>query len=359
MSSNLQSKVSLCLTKNLPFVIYSLPNSPQVELLMQRTNETNLAQNISLDKLDGFLIAPFSFKQQSDLHFVQPEIYSADLKNDEHILDLLHELKSNDYQSNFSNLEQVSKSDYVAIIEKAIQSLHEHSLPKIVVSRTQLTQSVKKTTAQVFEEMLQKYSGAFRYLLYLPSYGVWMGATPEQFIQVNGNEGSTMALAGTKKDHSTEWTKKEQGEHQIVTDHIQHVLNKNSIPYITHETTTLDTGAVQHLCTKIELTDVQPGILNFDVLNQLHPTPAVCGNPVDRAQQLISELESHSRELYCGFLGPINKLQMNLFVNLRCMKFVNNAYQLFLGGGITKDSIPEHEWNETALKAITLQSILG
>jgi isochorismate synthase len=47
-----------------------------------------------------------------------------------------------------------------------------------------------------------------------------------------------------------------------------------------------------------------------------------------------------------------------LFVNLRCMEITTSTYSIFVGAGITKDSIPVNEWKELQNKSETLSSIL-
>jgi isochorismate synthase len=63
--------------------------------------------------------------------------------------------------------------------------------------------------------------------------------------------------------------------------------------------------------------------------------------------------------LYAGFIGKIgNKAPTELLVMLRCMQFTPSAALLYLGGGLTPDSNPQEEWNETEAKAQTLLSVL-
>jgi len=91
----------------------------------------------------------------------------------------------------------------------------------------------------------------------------------------------------------------------------------------------------------------------------LHPTPAVAGQPKEDAIRFIKELEPHDREYYTGFLGPINKdREIDLFVNLRCAKITPTSLSLYVGGGITLDSDPADEWDETRWKAESLLKIL-
>ena len=76
--------------------------------------------------------------------------------------------------------------------------------------------------------------------------------------------------------------------------------------------------------------------------------------------ELIKQLEPHDRVYYTGFLGPLSSAgEIDLFVNLRCMKLTPNYISLYVGGGITLESDAAEEWNETRLKALSLLKIMG
>ena len=95
-----------------------------------------------------------------------------------------------------------------------------------------------------------------------------------------------------------------------------------------------------------------------DLIRKLHPTPAVCGLPRDKAKEFIIKNENYNREFYTGFLGEITNTDSSLFVNLRCMKLEENIANIYVGGGITKDSNSKQEWLETVSKTQTMKSVL-
>ncbi len=91
----------------------------------------------------------------------------------------------------------------------------------------------------------------------------------------------------------------------------------------------------------------------------MHPTPAVAGYPKQKAIDFILENENYNREFYTGYFGFINKDKSSkLFVNLRCMQIEKKKLSVYVGGGITKDSNPLNEWQETEDKSKTLLSVL-
>ena len=100
-----------------------------------------------------------------------------------------------------------------------------------------------------------------------------------------------------------------------------------------------------------------------EVIRLLHPTPAVCGLPKEKSKSFILEKEGYNRKYYTGFLGELNIAQdadvvSNIYVNLRCMEIVDDIARIYVGGGITKDSIAEKEWEETVRKTETIKKVL-
>jgi len=117
-------------------------------------------------------------------------------------------------------------------------------------------------------------------------------------------------------------------------------------------TETVKAGSLVHLRTQIKGDIEKEGLRSL--VNLLHPTPAVCGMPKEKAKQFILENENYNRSYYTGYLGELNMTEnknSHLFVNLRCMEIKNNIAEIYIGGGITKESNPEKEWEETVAKS--------
>ena len=101
---------------------------------------------------------------------------------------------------------------------------------------------------------------------------------------------------------------------------------------------------------KFNLNGTSPLTLAFEI----HPTPAVCGVPTIEALKKIKHIELHDRALYAGIIGVVDEENANLYVNLRCAQFTQGKAHLYVGGGLTSQSDPEAEWEETERKALTL-----
>jgi len=118
-------------------------------------------------------------------------------------------------------------------------------------------------------------------------------------------------------------------------------------------------GNLVHLRTDFSMALEQINGHLWELVSALHPTPAVAGQPKEDAIHFIKELEPHDRMYYTGYLGPVSfDREINLFVNLRCMKIDPAGISLFAGGGITLDSDPSDEWDETRWKAESLLKIM-
>lgn len=230
-----------------------------------------------------------------------------------------------------------------------------------------------------FDKLCKAYPTAFISAVSLPHLGVvWMGASPETLVSQN-SKGifRTMALAGTQSAYDADgnlikpsealWRQKEIEEQSFVTRYIINCLKKIRVREFEEEgPKTVIAGNLMHLRTDIIIDTVE---INFPqlatvMLDLLHPTSAVCGMPKEPATDFILKNEGYDREFYSGFLGPINmqnnnsEAESHIFVNLRTMKLQNGIATLYAGCGITADSNPEKEWNETEMKTQTLGRVI-
>ena len=186
-----------------------------------------------------------------------------------------------------------------------------------------------------------------------------MGATPEQLVKINQSQFETVALAGTQLySENVIWATKEIEEQQFVTDYIVTKVKDKVNNLIVSDAKTVKAGNLAHLKSFISgelTTDFQAN----DLIKALHPTPAVCGLPKEKAIDFILKNEDYNRKYYAGFLGEFNKNnQTDLFVNLRCLEVENDVVNIYVGCGITKDSNPEKEFIETENKSMTMRNVL-
>lgn len=207
-----------------------------------------------------------------------------------------------------------------------------------------------------------EHPDTFRYICNTHEYGLWFGCTPELIMDVTGNKVRTMALAGTRTTRESEdnqrWDDKNVNEHGFVLNHILNVLTKHKLSVRVYEAENLQFGAIEHLMHRIE--GVGESRIEVEkLLNDLTPTPAICGTPIECALSHISRYEKHKRLLYGGEVGIDEDNRQIYFANLRCACYLGGGeYALYVGGGLTSESDAETEWLETENKASSLLKIL-
>ncbi len=359
---------------NLPFVAYRKPNSEEVNAMLQNNDQLDKVSDYSES---GFVFAPFDDREDA---IIIPSDNAEVLNHTFNVISYECE------KSHKENSSIQSKEFHINLVQKGIDSINSNHLVKVVLSRAETVELSETRPIHLFNRLLQTYLTAFVYCWYHPKVGLWLGASPETLLRVEGNRYETMALAGTQLDNGNldmVWRDKEKEEQQLVTNYIVSSLQSSagSQNINVSEVKTVKAGNLLHLQTNIT------GTLNFATLNfknfltSLHPTPAICGIPRDRAKQFILKNENYNREFYSGFLGELNfplkkmrsansrnvenqayasiKKVSNIYVNLRCVKLRNNEAMIYVGGGITKDSNPENEWVETVNKTNTIKKVLS
>ncbi|MGB6153846.1 MAG: chorismate-binding protein [Pricia sp.] len=354
--------------KKLPFVLYRKPKTDRVKAIFQNDDKLHTLKSYSET---GFIFAPFDAKRQTVL--LHPDEIS-EIAVDE----LIIAVSTADMSPPAS--EQADKRLHLQLIANAIDEIEKGNFEKVVLSRRKDI-PLKVRPIDLFKKLLAQYQQAFCYLWYHPKVGLWLGATPEILLMLKNRQLVTMSLAGTQPFAGTEhpeWGRKEREEQQLVTDYIINALKGRVERIEKTDTETLRAGNLLHLRTKITGLVIENNLR--DIVEALHPTPAVCGMPKGRALNFIFENENYNREYYTGFLGELNlksekqrsprrKNQENqayraisntttLYVNLRCMQLKDNKALLYVGGGITIGSDPEKEWEETVAKSKTMSSIL-
>jgi isochorismate synthase len=262
-----------------------------------------------------------------------------------------------------------TEDEYTSLVRKTVDFIREASIAKVVVSRTTRQPLPERFDAvNAFLELAVRYPTAFVSLVAIPGIGTWLGASPEVLLTLDGEGLTTMALAGTQRRPedrplaAVEWGHKEAIEQEMVSDYVREFFVRAGVTNLQEEgPRTVAAANVVHLQTlfRVDLPEQARLALANRVLDELHPTSAVCGMPKHRALAFILEHEGYDRRFYSGFLGPVHMDgRSSLYVNLRCMQLDEGFASLYVGGGITAESDPASEWRETEMKAETMLSVL-
>ncbi len=271
---------------------------------------------------------------------------------------------ASDVTTGFSLPESTLKANYLTTVESLISRLKERGESKTVISRIIRGESPGIDWLDAAEKLWQEFPLSFGYLFYTPEHGGWLGASPEQLLVSTGsNSFATHALAGTLPIHAN-WDDKNFEEQRIVSDFIQSVLKQHDMSYDASGPENLVYGKIKHLSTRFKAQFKHDCSVESicSLLNDLAPTPALAGLPRDVAVADITELESHQRSCYGGYIAVTQSGMSHLlsYVIIRCVQFdpLTGNWAIYAGGGITPKSDPQTEWNETEAKASKIQDIL-
>ncbi len=340
LASLVEEQISL----NKPFVVYRKPGADHIRMLVQSDGALHRFQDFSDS---GFIMAPF-------LNTEAPILIRPD---ESHQIVETSNSSGSDTRQKPPVFREPGKERHLNLISNAIKAINSGDLRKVVLAR-KIVVEMETLPLHVFENLCAVHREAFSYYWYHPQIGSWLGASPELLLSLQDNLLETYSLAGTIKHTEgikPDWGEKESEEQRLVTDFIVDSLSRISLHASASDVAQVRAGKLWHLRSVIRANASNKDLKK--IVDVLHPTPAVCGIPRDKAANFIEKHEGLDRKFYTGFLGEINmgsEEGTNLFVNLRCMEYSGKQASIYVGGGITGLSEPELEWQETEAKSQTI-----
>ncbi|MEO8590458.1 MAG: chorismate-binding protein [Flavobacteriales bacterium] len=351
-----------CLDRSLSFVAFRSPGGP-IRLWAQLTPDPGIIDATALNNAGrAFVIAPF-YSDSGPTRLIRPEV---ELLFDRTISPPdLSQLGAcvGGPQDVLPVASGLSQEGYALVISEAKKAFEAGTMKKVVLARTVEASLDTKHLADLLLAAEATYAEAFVCLLHTPVHGTWIGASPERLLIAAHGRVLIDALAGTMPaedapNEAARWGAKERDEQELVTLDVLRKLRSLGLRNLTMTGPLVKrAGQVAHLHTLVtaETGDTGPGML----ASLLHPTPAICGEPVIEAQTFIRAHESHLRTLYAGYWGPWwGDGRAELHVNIRCMEVLEDRAVIHVGAGITSGSIAEEEWAETELKARTWLNLI-
>ncbi len=278
--------------------------------------------------------------------------------------------------------DSVSRHTITSVNVPATEALHEHEavseqyartfarfhdavasgcFTKLVLARAQkMTMNRDVDPEQLFLKACAMYPRLMIMLFHTPITGTWLVASPEILVEGRGTTFHTIALAGTMpwQGNHTQWSAKNRGEQHVVEQYIGNQLERHCRNIIVDGPVTVRAGNLMHLRSDFHF-QLKEGHSLGMLVDDLHPTPAVCGMPKAEARQFIDANEELDRRCYSGYAGPVGiDGETHLYVLLRCAQLDGHRCTLYAGGGIMPDSDCEQEWRETESKMKTIKNVL-
>lgn len=378
----LSAAMGRALKMRMPFALWRLPNEHTTWLLLSNNYRPLKTEEAIEDLPEGFVFAPFdpakeplllpceylfAFENGKLSESREPAMSRAASWMKETVRG---EAEPGSPQLTKGEILVEESTGYIDLVRRSMEAIAHGEMEKVVPSRTKyLALNGGFDIVSTFQKLRDKYPQALVSFVSIPEVGNWLGATPEMLISVEGGTTfRTVALAGTLPYRdgmdlkSVAWTQKEIEEQALVERYIISCFKKIRLrEYEEYGPRTVVAGNLVHLKSdfSVDLKSTRFPQLGSVMLRLLHPTSAVCGQPLGKALDFLKANEGHDREFYSGYLGPVNiKNDIHLFVNLRCMKLTGDHALLFAGAGVTSDSDPMMEFRETEMKFETLLNVI-
>ncbi len=253
-------------------------------------------------------------------------------------------------------------TDQVEAIRAAIDS---GAFAKIVAAGCSRAELARPLAASAVLRRVSRGLVASTRFAFCRRHSAFLGATPERLISRRGPAIETEALAGSiasggERAARLLASRKDQREHQLVTDEIVRRLRPLCAELeVARQPRVMELRDVLHLHTPVAGTLRAPRHV-LELVEELHPTPAVGGVPTEEAVRWIAEHEPGARGWYAAPIGWFDAAGDGDFaVALRSCVVSGREAFLFAGAGIVRASSPELEYTETELKKQALLPALG
>jgi para-aminobenzoate synthetase component I len=199
-----------------------------------------------------------------------------------------------------------------------------------------------------------------------------LSSSPERFLKLENGCVETKPIKGTrprKAYPASDWhqidqlrySPKDRAENLMIVDLLRNDLSKTckkgsvKVPSL---------FAIESYATVHHLVSTVTGLLAdgqhaMDLLKSCFPGGSITGAPKIRAMEVIEELESNRRGVYCGSVGYVGfDGNMDSNIAIRTLVHSNGTIRFWAGGGIVNDSELEEEYQESFDKAAALLKLL-
>jgi menaquinone-specific isochorismate synthase len=273
--------------------------------------------------------------------------------------------------------ELVSRSDHPDFdgwrgnIGRCLETILRGEIEKVVMARrTDLTFIDRIDPFWLLEALSRADGSCFQFVFQPTRDSAFVVATPERLFRLGGGKIESEAVSGTvsndeavaegiSPDNKLLSSDKNLREHGLVHDYVAEKLGEVCDTVCAEASSgILRLSRVSHLYSRLSGA-LRAGLSVKDVMDCLHPTPAVCGTPREDALHLIRGLEPFKRGWYAGPVGVIGCNFSEMAVAIRSALVSKNMVSLFAGSGIIRGSVVQQEWEELEHKIAPAIGILG
>ncbi|PQJ33637.1 hypothetical protein BSZ35_02610 [Salinibacter sp. 10B] len=263
------------------------------------------------------------------------------------------------------------KEEWTRMVQWALSAISDHALDKVVLARKVALELERTLTPlDVLQHLKAATPGCFHFALSPAGGPAFLGASPERLFRQEGRQVVSEAVAGTGERGDTPsadaalWEEllnspKERREHAFVQNAIRNVLDRLCSSVEVPDTPSeLRLARGRHLHARLS-GRLRAEVATTDLLDRLHPTPAVGGVPTDQALTAIRTQEPFDRGWYAGPVGWVGPEAAEFAVAIRSGLAEEEKLTLYSGAGIVEGSVPAREWEEIEQKIGDFAAVMG
>lgn len=269
------------------------------------------------------------------------------------------------------------QGQWQTLVERVTTPDFQAHTPKVVLSRESVLTSQPSDGSgsqdmcpwTMLDQWARRAQDCFHFGFQFSPEQAFIACSPERLYRREGRHLFTEALAGTIRRSGDEEVDAQLAA-ELLADSKNRLENRlvhadilSRLAPLAHDATLtepriLKLRLLQHLKCDIEA-ELKPGVCDWQLLDALHPTPAVGGAPREAALAFIREFEPHERGWYAGACGMLSRETSEFAVAIRCARIQPGSVTLFAGAGIVAGSEPVAEWAELDNKIANVLSLLG
>jgi len=256
-------------------------------------------------------------------------------------------------------------------VNAALRDIGEGRLEKIVLARrARFELAAALPPLQVLARMRRLSAGAYLFFFQPRNAVAFLSASPEQLCACRHGAVESEALAGTRPrgvSHDADvaladdllHNDKELREHAAVAEAIRDVFARHCAQSdMEADASLVRLQECQHILRRVRGTMRAPG-RDAELLQELHPTPAVGGVPGAAALERLRTLEPFSRGWYAGPVGWVGADGCEFAVGIRSGLIEGARAAIYAGAGIVAGSDPAAEWDEVETKMQAMIRLLA
>ncbi|MDN5305050.1 MAG: anthranilate synthase component [Fusobacteriaceae bacterium] len=259
-----------------------------------------------------------------------------------------------------------TKEEFINMVKKAKKYIFEGDIFQVVLSQ-RWTLETKEHPFNLYRKLRSLNPSPYLFYFNFGDYQV-AGSSPEMLVEVRGNEVFNCPIAGTRrrgKDEKEDLLlakellndEKEKAEHIMLVDLARNDMGRIAKIGSVEVTEFMQVHYYSHVMHIVSLVEGEKrdDKDSFSVLSSFLPAGTLSGAPKIRAMEIIEELEKEKRGIYGGAAGYFSyNGDMDTCIAIRTMIIKENKVYMQAGAGITSDSNPEMEYEETRNKVKAL-----